>query len=300
MDKKTILANVDSLSAEQLFDEIKSGKVTIDDIISTGNLDPLKRNKINLLKRDLESLDDADWERARYGNEAVLSDYISKYPAGNHVSEAKQKIDNLEKQRATLSAQKQKILNDIKNNPNTHPPSRIIEYLKSNNISREDLLNCGIPDSAIDNLHNITRVNLLLGDSPKTIPQGFTEVYFWGATGSGKTCALGAILQMAHKKGYLNIATGTGYRYAHQLMNIFSDDGIANDYLPPPTPLESTQYLPFTLNRAGESSKRSVSLIELSGEIFRNHMKNDGLLWSWPNLIKKKPKLIFLNKFFLI
>ena len=67
----------------------------------------------------------------------------------------------------------------------------------------------------------------------------------------------------------MNIAPGEGFFYATQLKNIFSDDGIANDYLPPPSPLETTQYLPFTLKYPNETFSRSVSLIELSGEIFK-------------------------------
>jgi len=67
----------------------------------------------------------------------------------------------------------------------------------------------------------------------------------------------------------MNIATGPGYLYANQLKNIFSDDGSANDFLPAPSPVETTQYLPFTLKNPTERQSRSVSLIELSGEIFK-------------------------------
>ena len=268
MEKNIILANVASMTAEQLFDEIKGSNVTLDELKKTGNLDVTKRNKIISLQQQLDSIDKDDWERAKYGNEYALSDYITKHPVGKHVTEAKQKIDFLERQRANANAQKQTILNNIQRNPNSYPPAKIIEFLQ-NGICESDLLNCNIPQSAIENLHNVVTPNLELGQTPTIIPPGFTEVYFWGATGSGKTCALGAVLQMAQQKGYLNIATGPGYRYATQLKNIFSDDGIANDYLPGPTPVENTQYLPFTLKRPNERSTRSVSLIELSGEIFK-------------------------------
>jgi hypothetical protein len=74
---------------------------------------------------------------------------------------------------------------------------------------------------------------------------------------------------MAEKKGYLNIATGPGYNYANQLKNIFSHNSEADDFLPAPSPVETTQYLPFSLKRVNEGVVRSVSLIELSGEIFK-------------------------------
>jgi hypothetical protein len=268
MERKIILANVASMTAEQLFEEIKGGNVTLDELRKIDDLDLIKRNKIISLQQQLDSIDDDDWERAKYGNEVALSDYITKHPVGKHVSEAKQKIDVLEEQRANAVAQKQIILNNLQRNPNSYPAAQIIEFLQKG-ISEADLLNCNIPHSAIENLHNVVTPNLELGQTPTIIPPGFTEVYFWGSTGSGKTCALGAVLQMAQQKGYLNLATGPGYLYATQLKNIFSDDGNANDYLPGPTAVENTQYLPFTLKRPNERSSRSVSLIELSGEIFK-------------------------------
>ena len=105
MERNIILANVASLTAEQLFDEIKGGNVTIDELKKTGNLDVTKRNKIISLQQQLDSIDNDDWERAKYGNEFALSDYITKHPAGKHVTEAKQKIDFLERQRANANAQ---------------------------------------------------------------------------------------------------------------------------------------------------------------------------------------------------
>jgi len=276
MEKSKILANVASMTAEQLFDEILAGNVTLYELKKTGDLDVTKRNKISALQQKFDSEDNETWERVRYGNESMLSDYITKHPTGKYVAEAKQKIDILEEQRASANAQKQKVLKQIQINPNSYPPGKIIEFLQ-NGICESDLLNCNIPQSAIDNIRNIVMPNLDLGQTPTSIPSGFTEVYFWGATGSGKTCALGAVLQVSQQKGYLNIATGPGYRYATQLKNIFSDDGIANDYLPGPTPVETTQYLPFTLKRPDERGLRSVSLIELSGEIFKCFFdKNEG------------------------
>jgi hypothetical protein len=61
-------------------------------------------------------------------------------------------------------------------------------------------------------------------------------------------------------------------------MNIFSHNGEADDFLPAPSPVETTQYLPFSLKKLNEKVTRSVSLIELSGEIFRCfYYKNAGL-----------------------
>lgn len=278
MEKKVILANVASLTAEQLFDEIKGGNVTLKELQNSGFFpisDP-KYKQILKWQEEFAAKDTAAWERARYGNEMMIIDYIANFPMGNHVLEAKQRIDFLQNERKRADAEKHKILNNLRLNPNSYPPSKIIEFLQ-NGISESELMDCDIPKSAIDNLTNIQTPNLQIGQTPESIPEGYTEVYFWGYTGSGKTCALGAILQMAEQHGYLNIATGPGYLYANQLKNIFSDDDVANDYLPGQSPVETTQYLPFTLKRPEERNTRSVSLIELSGEIFKCFfLKNAG------------------------
>jgi hypothetical protein len=278
MDKELILNNIDDFSAEQLFEFINQGIVTLDELRNTGELDASKRNAIVALQSVGDKEDDAAWENARYGNESKLSDYISNYPAGRHVLEAKQKIDYLESERQSARMARQGILDAIRINPNKYSPNEILNFLQNGTLSDSDLIDCGIPESAIRNLNNIQKQQLIIGDTPTSIPEGFTEVYFWGATGSGKTCALGAILQKAGQNGYLNIVPGPGYLYANQLRNIFSDDGLANDYLPPPSPLDTTQYLPFTLKHPSENNSRSVSLIELSGEIFKCFFyKNAGL-----------------------
>jgi hypothetical protein len=269
MDKQQILNNVDSLTAKQLYDFINQGIVSLEELRETGNLDATKRREIRELLINRNREDDAAWEKCRDGNENGLADYISKYQAGRHVDEAKQKIDDIQKHRIEDRKQKQIILNKIRRNPNSFFPNEILEYLRNGTLTDNELIDCGIPPTVIDSLNKAKTPRLQIGDTPDEIPPGYTEVYFWGGTGSGKTCALGAILQMADKKGYLNIATGPGYLYANQLKNIFSDDDVANDYLPAPSPVETTQYLPFTLKRPGEKHSRSVSLIELSGEIFK-------------------------------
>jgi hypothetical protein len=138
-------------------------------------------------------------------------------------------------------------------------------YLNNGTISRRYLINSGIPNNIIGLLDNIVSPKLELGKTPDSIPDDYTEVYFWGIPGSGKTCALSAILSTAEKLGYLEIAQGPGYDYMNRLKNIFVKS-VA--FLPPPSPVETTQYLPFVLNKDNDRP-RSVSLIELSGEIFQ-------------------------------
>lgn len=275
MEKSKILANVSSMTAEQLLEEIKQGNVTFGEIDNTGDLSPAKRKKIKDLEAEAEKKDDEAWERARYGNEMMLSDYITRFPNGKHVEEAKEKIKYLEQARKAAQAEKQKVIENIRNNTNSYFPDEIKEFLQNGTLTESDLESCNIPWDVVEAINNMQQPQLNLGERPESIPGGYTEVYFWGIPGSGKTCALAAILSMAEKLGYLSIAMGPGYDYMTRLKNIFVDK---NAVLPPPSPVDTTQYLPFTLKKDNERYYRSISLIELSGEVFQCfYFKNAGM-----------------------
>ncbi|MDR1170754.1 MAG: hypothetical protein LBK97_07980, partial [Prevotellaceae bacterium] len=311
MDKQKIIANIKGLSggrrlsAEELFDEIRHGNITLRELIATQKLSMSERKEIEVLQIQFDREDNDDWERARNGdekalndyingrpdgkhvqeakekkddmawervryssNEIALSNYITNNPCGKHVEEAKEKIRYMEEERRRAQAAKQRILNKLKENPNSFTPGEVKAFLQST-ITENDLLDCGIPDEICRSIDNVKRPDLQLGSTPNSIPGDYTEVYFWGTPGSGKTCALAAILNTAEKAGYLDIAIGPGYKYMLKLKNIFLNK---RTVLPRPTLVDDTQYLPFVL-RKGNDKPRSVSLIELSGEIFQCFLK---------------------------
>ncbi|MDR0726016.1 MAG: hypothetical protein LBF59_08440, partial [Prevotellaceae bacterium] len=90
-DKTQILKNTENLSAEQLFEYISQGIVSLDELKNSGNLDASKRKVIQKLQTAHDREDDAAWERYGY-NEAGLADYILQYPEGKHTKEAKDRI----------------------------------------------------------------------------------------------------------------------------------------------------------------------------------------------------------------
>lgn len=290
MNKEYILENVAELSASQLADCITSGTVTLDELRKTGLLDGSKRIKIKKSLNDLELIkkededkkikaDDEAWGTvANTSDLAILTKWVNENNNNINIDKARSLQEVLIANITDNTVNKRKVLDSITKNPNAYSPYEVKEYLDKGTFSEDELKSSGIPQDAIDNLENIYAPNLNLGVTPDNIPDGYSEVYFWGGTGSGKTCALGAVLQVAEKKGYLNIAQGTGFNYATQLKNIFNEDGRADDYLPAPSPLETTQYLPFTLKKENERKSRSISLIELSGEIFKLfYLKNSGI-----------------------
>ncbi len=249
MNKDQLLANVENLSAEQLYEYIKKGIVTLDDLKKTGNLDATKRNIIKNKIIELEKADNDAWESCKYETEIDLRAYISNFPNGLHVDEARRLIDRLNEERERKQSIKQVILDKITKNPNSYTPGMVQGYLQNGTITQSDVLGCGIPAGVVNRLDNIHPPFLELGNTPNSIPEGYTEVYFWGNPGSGKTCALAATLSTAERLGYLEVAAGPGYDYMTRLSNIFlADEAI----LPPPSPVESTQYLPFVLRKDGE------------------------------------------------
>ncbi len=271
MDRNYILNHIDDLTAQQLFDAINQGIITLEELRSSGNLDATKRKAIIALQRARDADDDNVWNNAR-DTEQGCRDYLTTYPSGRHVMEAQQQIDNFEQKRNQKNAERNRIVERVHRDPNSFTPGMLRQYLNDDIITTNDLLNAGIPNEIINCLDNIISPQLQLGQTPDFIPDGYTEVYFWGIPGSGKTCALAAVLSTANRMGYLEIAQGPGFDYMVRLKNIFSNP---ISVLPGRSPVDTTQYLPFALKKSNEKYSRSVSLIELSGEIFQCfHYKN--------------------------
>lgn len=268
MNKSEIISNIDNLDADQLYNFINQGIVTLDELKDTGDLGAAKRKAIIDIQKNLEQEDVDFWNicKSQY-TETSFTEYINKFESGKYVTEARELKSKLEKTRIEDEIEKQRILNDILLNPNAFSADTIRDYLKNGLLTHELLVQSGIPREVIDRLlRNDSAPNFALGNTPRSIPDGFTEVYFWGIRGSGKTTALSAVLSTANNKGLLEIAQGPGFNYMLQLQNLFNNS-IA--ILPTGTPTEKTQYLPFTLKEKNENHSRSISLIELSGEIFQ-------------------------------
>lgn len=312
MEKEYIMSHVDDLKAEQLVDFINKGIVTLDELRNTGDLDASKarqilaiinkvaqehaiswnnaiqtntitgfenylndypngvnvseaKNKIAILREDQE------WSAAKQNNtKSAYEKYIQNYPNGNYISEANSKIHQI--------VNAEKIVSDICENPNKYAATQIRQYLSNGLLTRDQLEKKNIPSDVIDKLLTTSyQPSYEIGATPTEIPNGFTEVYFWGLSSSGKTTALAGIFSTAYEKGWIQLAKSNGFKYMSQLQTVFNDK-IA--VLPRGNQLDETQYLPFELRFDGEKNSRSISLIELSGETvecFYYKMKNEAL-----------------------
>jgi len=171
--------------------------------------------------------------------------------------------------------EKQQIFDIIKENPNYYTYNEILQGLQGRTITKEDLLNCGIPLKVIDRLNNVVVPYFNQSPIPYNTIEGYTEVYFWGAPGVGRNSAIAAILNTAERDGLINIHPEYFGSYMARLKNIFCDDFAI---LPPPLQVESIEYLPFKLQKFTEKQSRYVSFIECSAEVYQCfHYINAGI-----------------------
>lgn len=262
-----ILANLSSvLSAPNgvttIAQAIIDSDITTDDLLNTGQLTPSWRQQVDAEVQNLKVLHAEDnlWKVTLEQNTIpAYQYYLQKYSTGKYAAMANTLIAGLRAEQQ--ASQKGQYLEELRGNINAYNTT----ILNSLGITFNDLrsANIPIPDS-IKGIWDNKGVNLQLGQTPENIPDGRTEIYFWGAPGSGKTCTLAAVLSTAKNRGLFYPQTGNGLMYMTQLSSLFIND-VAT--LPPPSPVDVTQGLSFDLCDE-DLTKHPVSLIEISGEIF--------------------------------
>jgi hypothetical protein len=279
--KDAILANLSSvLSSEEgqnrIANFIVCGDITWDELANTGMLTPAQRSTLQAIVDSLSvsHAEDQLWQQAEEQYNIALNspcdalyqkaltayqEYLKQYSNGKYTSRANMTIVAI---RTMLdSSKKYQYIQDLKDDINAYNTIQLNAY----NVTFNDLVNNGVClPNQIKDIWDNSGFDLDYGDTPDSIPSGRTEIYFWGAPGSGKTCTLAAILSTAQKRGFYAPQEGTGLMYMNQLSNLFINDTAT---LPKPSPVEITQALSFNL-RDKNLDEHPVSLIEISGEIF--------------------------------
>ncbi|MBQ0128410.1 MAG: hypothetical protein KBT57_01090 [bacterium] len=223
-------------------------------------------------RQEEQRKDEEAWQSACSNNTSASYEfYKESYPHGMHVAEATAKVIEIMKE------QKENIIRDLEEDSNAYP----LGYLKVCGITANDLRD-KVKDSKGQIRNEVLKswdknpVSLRMGKTPTSIPEGNTEVYFWGVPGSGKTCAMAAILSMARKGNCFEPREGEGLGYMNQLSTMFlGDPNKPAVCFPTASDVDTTQYLPLTLNetvrdrRGHESIKEhKLAVVEISGEIF--------------------------------
>lgn len=305
IQKEGILANLSSVLASQdgmdtVAKAVLENDITMSELQNTGQLTPQYQRILQKAIEELRAVaaEDSLWQQAQTNNDiATYHEYLNRYPAGRYAGMAGTLIAGLKAQQQ--ASQKYQYIEALRHDINSYNTTILNHY----GVTCDDIIEAGIeiPDS-IKDIWNDAELNLILGDTPDSIPKGRTEIYFWGAPGSGKTCTLAAVLSTAKKRGYFSPQQCSGLMYMTQLSNLFSD-GVAT--LPPSTSVEVTQALSFNL-RDANLAEHPVSLIEISGEIFQcisqaitgQDIPDDGHLTAYKSLLgflrsKENPKYHF-------
>ncbi len=224
------------------------------------------------LQAEQQQEEEAWQEASGFDTPESYRGYTESYPKGMHVAEANQRISEL------MAGQKERIIRALSEDRNAYP----LNYLKNVlHITKDDLRGRvkdsqgNVRDDVLNSWDKNPR-NLSMGRTPTSIPKGSTEVYFWGVPGSGKTCAMAAILSRARQMGCFAPRMGEGLGYMNELSTLFVPERDKPAVcLPAGSDVDTTQYLPLTLNEKVEGrngkqviKQHNISIIEISGEIF--------------------------------
>jgi len=129
------------------------------------------------------------------------------------------------------------------------------------------------------------------------LKSGFTDLYFLGQPGSGKSCILASIFYHLNQQGMIidDVHNLQGTIYRNQLMDEFSY-GI----LPDSTAAEGVNYIPLQLQNDDpqfKGRKHPLNFVEMSGELFDRAYKggiNDNSIAARNYLNNTNRKLLYL------
>lgn len=216
---------------------------------------------VNEIKQAILAIEDEnDWSHAAQVNTTfAYKQYLDKHPHGNHATTAKERIAN--------RSQKEIVLDAIRKDDNTYSTIDLQNYVENGTITWDDLREV-FSDEQTQAIQSWTRTQQLPQCAPpQKLREDSTEIYFWGTKGTGKTCAMGAVLSTAKRSARM-IARNCPHRiYMDQLSNLFGDNNmqiICN--LPESTSKDSIAEMNLQLIDSNEKN-HNVTFIDLAGEV---------------------------------
>ena len=281
----TVLSNLTKESLEGYSDIFPDGKY-IDEcktkLSDLPFLEVLKRDTIDAYreymknhpgKHDAECLsrieeieDENDWKTACANNRReAYSEYLKKHPKGKHVEEAQEKIK--------YRSKKEVFIGELMEDPNCYPPNStkpvesITTKVEDGVATWDDLLTV-FEQRQIDAIKNWkAATDLPPVPEIEQLSEGFTEVYFWGTKGTGKTCVIGSLLgSLVNKKKFVPVpAPAEPHRQV--LTNLFSGHNDNIITLPDSTKITNLPAMPFLI-RDEKLRKHPLMLIDMAGEAF--------------------------------
>lgn len=213
------------------------------------------------IRQAIEAIEDNnDWAHfAQINTTSAYKSYLEKHPKGQYAAVAKDRIAN--------RSQNEVVIDAIRKDDNVYKTLDLQKMVENGTITWDDLREV-FSDVQVQAIKDwFEAPELPYCKPPKALLKDSTEVYFWGTKATGKTCAMGAVLSAAKRKGRLIPLNCQHGAYLAQLSNLFaSGSGTAICNLPPSTRKDSISELNMELVD-DKNKKHKVTFIDLAGEM---------------------------------
>ena len=220
-------------------------------------------SKANELMKQLADAEQAriDWIDVKQENSILgYVNFLAKHPYCEYREEAESRVQNM----------KGDLLTDMKRFPFKYDRKTMYEYISTNALTIEDLVDTSgtLTNRAYEHIKkypNLRNEQRMLPVSRLENPhseEGNTDVYFFGVSGSGKTCVLSGLMSLTGQLGFRfdPKGPGGGGNYAMELRNY-----ARTSMLPPATDQNYIQVIDGQINDE-DGNLHKISLIEMSGE----------------------------------
>ena len=202
-----------------------------------------------------------DWIDAKQENSILgYVNFLEKHPYCEYREEAE----------AFIQSMKGNLLSDMKRYPFKYSRELMYDYISTNALTMEDLVDTShtLTDRAYSHIKRYPTLHSEQRQLPVSMLQdpksedGNTDVYFFGVSGSGKTCVLAGLMSLQGQLGFRfdPKGPGGGGNYAMDLRNY-----AMKSQLPPATDQEYIQVIDGQINDENNNLHK-ISLIEMSGE----------------------------------
>ena len=219
--------------------------------------------KANELMEQLADAEQAriDWIDAKQENTILAYvKFLEAHPYCEYREEAEEKIQDM----------KGDLLNEMKRFPFKFNREDMYGYISSNALTMKDLVDdsCVLTDRGYSHIKKYPQLVMEQRQLPVSrlenphSEQGNTDVYFFGVSGSGKTCVLAGLMSLTGQLGFRfdPKGPGGGGNYAMELRNY-----ARTSMLPPATDQNYIQVIDAQINDE-DGNLHKISLIEMSGE----------------------------------
>lgn len=311
--RKYVFQHADGFDADQLSKLIKKNLMSFDILISQAGakINPNVRSSIQVLLGKTKTSsgqfvgnDEIAWKNLEKKDRFALDDFLTQYPQSKYAGIAREILtglrtdinvllkDYVRKGFAVLGitefikrgwVSKNLIKEMLSKDLNLLSAYELQTLLQNGMFTIVDINSLGFSEGMMRIFNGHGRMNApkipYLGNIGHRVRVS-DDYYFWGTSGSGKSCALGAIMSAA-ANGCVPGCSMTidyncqGSNYIEILKSIFSQNGRIG-VLPPGTPVGVFAEMGFDLMHGGR--KKSITCIDMAGGMLDVLAKKDDAL----------------------